>query len=218
MRDWLLVVWDDFSSFRRRNRSACRWLLPAATISTVLLILSAGTAFRSSPGDPVMTGPTLKGSAGAASSTPAPSLPRGTRDVGHLRPATRSWASERPLKGKELAIAWLTGFLTRSDRSDERWIAAVRNLTTPELLEALRTEGPSAVGLDQLASWRVVRIKPINAIQQPVDTESRTVLSYAATVADDYTEIEKPFQLYCYRGAHGRWLVASIEQPYSSEG
>ncbi|HET9873165.1 MAG TPA: hypothetical protein VFP89_11310 [Propionibacteriaceae bacterium] len=122
------------------------------------------------------------------------------------------------MRGRNLAAAWLTGYLTRSNRSDERWVPAIRDLATPDLLETLQAEGPTAVGLDELGSWRVARVVPFTAVEQPVDTESRTVLSYAAVVTDGHVQVEKPFQLYCYRVADGRWLVASIEQPYSSEG
>jgi len=97
-------------------------------------------------------------------------------------------------------------------------VSAVRDLTAPELLQTLQVEGPNVVGLDHLGSWRVARIAPFAAVEQPVDTGSRTVLSYAAVVTDGRTEVEKPFQLYCYRAADGRWRVTSIGQPYSSEG
>lgn len=218
MFDRLLVLWDGLSSFRRRHHGLGRCLVPLVTITTLVLTAIAGSyAFRSLPGGGATSGPALAESSASPSApwTPAPSK---TKKAPHHRTAARSWASDRPLPGKDLAGAWLTGYLTRSARSDERWVAAVQDLTTPELLETLQVEGPSAVGLDQLASWRVARIAPFAAVEQPVDTKSRTVLSYAATLTDGHAEVEKPFQLYCYRAADGRWLVASIEQPYASEG
>lgn len=113
---------------------------------------------------------------------------------------------------------WLTGFLTRSSRDDDRWADAVQDLTTPELLQQLASAGPAYVGLEDLSSWRVVRIVPITVVDPPADTPSRTVLTYAAVVTDGMHRVEKPFQLYCYRNADGRWQVGAVEQPYASEG
>lgn len=124
----------------------------------------------------------------------------------------------RMLPGRELARVWLTGFLTRSSRDDDRWVDAVRDLTTPDLLQQLTSTGPAYVGLEDLDSWRVVRIVPVTAVDPPADTASRTVLTYAATVTDGAHRVEKPFQLYCYRNVDGRWLVGAVEQPYASEG
>lgn len=219
MRDRLLVLCDGFSFFRRRHPGVGRGLLTVVVAALVLTAITGVHALRSSPGGRATRDPTREVAAPmSAPMTPLPSLPSVTAKASHARTAARWRASDRPLQGQELAAAWLTGYLTRSDRSDERWVPAIQDLTTPELLETLQAEGPSAVGLDQLASWRVTRIAPFTAVEQPVDTASRTVLSYAAVVTDGHVQVEKPFQLYCYRAADGRWLVASIEQPYSSEG
>lgn len=124
----------------------------------------------------------------------------------------------RPLAGRPLAAAWLTGYLTRSSRSDNRWVAAVTRFTSRELLYDLEASGPEAVGLDQLTSWRVVKVEPYRPVDQPVDTPSRMTLAYAAVVTDGRRSVEKPFLLTCYVQPNGRWLVTSVEQPYSSEG
>lgn len=221
MRDRLLVVWDDFSSFRRRHHGGRCWLLLPVAIAAVLTALIVGTyMFTSSSGDGVPGDPGVPGASAAApgSSTPTRLMPRDKREVGHSGAATPGSVPIWSTQGKELATAWLTGFLTRSDPTDARWVAAVQDLTTPELMSDLQADGPSAIGLDGLASWRVGRMAPIGAVERPVDTESRMVLSYAVTVTDGDIEVEKPFQLYCYRDGDGQWLVASIEQPYSSEG
>lgn len=219
MRDRLLVLCDGFSSLRRRHPGVGRWLSPLVITTLVLTSITGAYAFRSSPGGRATSDPTPAESAPpSASSTPAPSPTSETTQASRPRTAARPRASDQPLRGRDLAAAWLTGYLTRSDRSDERWVPAIRDLTTPELLETLQEEGPTAVGLDQLASWQVTRIAPFTAVEQPIDTASRKILSYAAVVTDGHIRVEKPFQLYCYRAADGRWLVASIEQPYASEG
>lgn len=91
-------------------------------------------------------------------------------------------------------------------------------MTAPDLLQQLASAGPEVVGLQRLDSWRVVRIVPIEVADAPVDTPSRQVLAYAAVVTDGQRRVDKPFQLYCYRGVDGRWLVGAIDQPYASEG
>lgn len=126
--------------------------------------------------------------------------------------------SSRSLQGEDLAIAWLTGFLTRSDPADERWVDAVRELTTPDLLKAVRARGPHAFGMDRVVPCRVVRIVPLVDVEQSADTESSVVLSFTATVTDGYTQVNKPLQLFSLRGSDGRWLVAPFRQPYSIGG
>lgn len=219
MRDRLLVLGDGFCLLLRRHPGVGRCLRLVAIAVLVLTAITGAYALRSSPGGRVTSDPTRAVSARpSAPMTPLPSLPSVRARASDSRTAAKSRAVDRPSQGKELAAAWLTGYLTRSDRSDERWVPAIQDLTTPELLETMQAKGPSAVGLDQLTSWRVRSIAPFTAVEQPVDTGSRTVLSYAAVVTDGHTVVEKPFQLYCYRAPDGRLLVASFEQPYSSEG
>lgn len=217
MLDQFLVLWDSFSSFCRRHRGFKRPFLSFVTVTAVTLTALPGSyPFRSS-----LSGATSSGEivdAPYASPSPSPTAaPPGGSATPRPKPA-RSSASDPPLQGRALAVAWLRGYLTRADRTDERWVSAVRDLTAPELLQTLQVEGPNVVGLDHLGSWRVARIAPFTAVEQPVDTESRAVLSYAAVVTDGRSEVEKPFQLYCYRAADGQWLVTSVDQPYSSEG
>lgn len=136
-------------------------------------------------------------------------------------PATSSTAATTPshaLRGRPLAEAWLTGYLTRSNRDDNRWVDPVRPLSSPELVAELEDLGPDAVGLDRLTSWRVAKIEAYQPVDQPVDTPSRMVLAYAATVTDGHTAIEKPFAFTSYLQPDGRWIVTSLDQPYSSEG
>ena len=123
------------------------------------------------------------------------------------------------VSGKSLAGAWLRGFLTRSDRNDPRWESAIASLSDPDLVAQLRAQGPDSIGLTALTSWRVTKISPIKAYDRPVDTPTRTVLAYAATVTDGTTTLAKPFVLTAYRTDRGQpWLVSMVEQPYSSEG
>ena len=124
----------------------------------------------------------------------------------------------RSLQGRALATAWLSGYLTRSSRDDDRWESAIADLSTPELVDELREAGPDMVGLDQFSSWRVTRITAFQAVDQPVDTPSRTTLAYTAVVTDGRRSVAKPFLLYAYRQGDNRWLITLVEQPYSSEG
>lgn len=123
----------------------------------------------------------------------------------------------RVLSGEALAKAWLAGYLDRSSRDDDSWSAAIADITDPQLLTALEAEGPDAVGLFKFQSWRVTQVRP-SAGSKPVDTPSRQVLAYTATVTDGERTERKPFVLYCYGSADGRWLVTLVEQPYTSEG
>ena len=224
MHDGVRSFFDGLTYICRRHRNARRWPLLTLLIAATMLAALAGVIALGAPAGGRVAAAPASGPAVAQSSapdsapsTPAPSTPSTTRPS--VTPAPKwSFRHSRQMQGEDLAAAWLTGFLTRSDREDEGWVMAVRDLTTPALLENLEAQGPSAVGLDRLGSWRVARIVPFTTVDQPVNTESRMVLSYAATVTDGHATIEKPFQLYCYRVADGRWLVASVDQPYSSEG
>lgn len=98
------------------------------------------------------------------------------------------------------------------------WVDAVAPLSTPELVTDLRSAGPDLVGLEQLGRWQVTKVEPYEPIDPPVDTESRQLLAYAATVTDGTRTAEKPFELYAYLQPDGRWLIGLVDQPYSSEG
>ena len=132
--------------------------------------------------------------------------------------AAASPASTRTLQGRALAQAWLTGYLTRSSRTDDRWAAAIKDLSTPDLIAQLRRTDPDSVGLDQLDSWRVTKVEPYRMVDRPLDTPTRRTLAYTASVTDGGRAVAKPFELYSYLQADGRWVVAAVDQPYSSEG
>ena len=218
MLDRLLVLWDGFSSLGRRHRDLERFALRFVTVAALTMTAFTGICvFRFALDGRATSGRIFDAQSAWPPPSPTTAPPR-TPATPRPKPATRSSASVRPRQGADLAVVWLRGYLSRSMRTDEQWVSALRDLTAPELLQTLQAEGPKVVGLDRLGPWRVARIEPFTAVEQPVDTESRTVLSYAAVVTDGRTEVEKPFQLYCYRAADGRWLVTSIDQPYSSEG
>lgn len=152
------------------------------------------------------------------STTPTPVAATATPSTGPKTTTRPTPAAPRPLSGRPLAEAWLTGYLTRSSRDDTRWVQAVTPLTTSELVADLQASGPDAVGLTRLTSWRVTKIQPYQAVDQPVDTPTRVTLAYAASVTDGRHTSEKPFLLTSYLQADGRWLITSVDQPYSSEG
>ena len=124
----------------------------------------------------------------------------------------------RSLQGRDLAVAWLHGYLTRSSRDDDRWEAAIADLSSPELLVELRKSGPNSVGLDPLSSWEVTKVEIDAAVDPPVDTPSRMTLAYAAFVTDGHHTVRKPITLYSYLQADNRWLVTVADQRYTSEG
>src|SRR4051794_23905569 len=95
---------------------------------------------------------------------PPPPAPRGRAPaVPQPPPPPPQPATPRPpraLRGRALAVAWLTGYLTRSSRDDGTWIAAIADLSTPNLVQQLKEAGPDNVGLYQLTAWRVATITP----------------------------------------------------------
>lgn len=179
-------------------------MLVAIAAVTVALIWESNAPDRS----------TLSPSTPSARSAGTLASSEGTKTVAAPPPS----ASVRPLQGRDLAVAWLRGYLTRTSREDDRWEAAIAEFSTPELVDELREYGPDSVGLDELTSWRVAKIKPYKAVDRPVDTASRKTLTYTAFVTDGYRTVAKPFTLYVYRQVNDRWLVTLVEQPYSSEG
>lgn len=174
--------------------------LAAAALALVVFLRPSLTA--SSPGSPATSAPSPITTSPSASFSVAP---------------TRV---PRVLTGRPLATAWLTGYLTRSSRDDPRWGAAIADITDPDLLATLESQGPDSVGLYRLTSWRVTAVDPYTAaIDLPVDTPTRQILAYTATVTDDRGHREtKPFLLYSHLGADRRWTVTMIDQPYTSEG
>lgn len=222
MRDALLAAVDRLRWRVRRHR-ALAWGVASAGLIGVLVVggLVVG-AVLGLPAPRAMwphSAPEVAPQAQVVTPSRTAVTPAPSRPVAGTRPTTSP--SESPtatLPGRELAAAWLTGYLTRTSGGDDRWVEAVRDLTTPDLLRQLSNAGPELVGLGDLGSWRVARIVPITAADAPADTPSRTVLAYAAVVTDGQRRVERPFELYCYRGLDGRWLVAAVEQPYASEG
>lgn len=150
----------------------------------------------------------------------APS-PRPTTSRAPTADANPSFAPEpsgRSLQGRDLAVAWLRGYLTRSSRDDDRWEAAIADLSSAELLAELRQSGPNSVGLDPSSSWRVTKVEAHAAGDPPVDTPSRRTLAYAAFVTDGHRTVKKRFTLYSYLQPDNRWLVTVADQRYASEG
>lgn len=155
----------------------------------------------------------------STSAEPLPAAPSATTAARPTpSPGTSSPAPRPCLQGATLARAWLTGFLTRADRNDDRWASQVAGLSAPSLVDQLRAAGPDGVGLASLRSWRVQRVDPVAAVDRSVDTPTRRVLAYAATVTDGKATEQKPFVLYSYLDPDGCWRVEDVEQPYSSEG
>ena len=216
MRDALLAMTDRLRWLLRRHRGLAWCVVSAAAVGLLVIgglaVVHAGrsvqqnSTLEAAPPPQVISPPTV-----VMSTLPVAAEAASPTGASSARPVRR-------LQGRELATVWLTGFLSRSSRDDDRWVDAVRDLTTPELLQQLVSAGPAYLGLEDLSSWRVVRIAPITAVDPPADTASRTVLTYAAVVTDGKHRVEKPFQLYCYRTVDGRWLVGAVEQPYASEG
>lgn len=122
------------------------------------------------------------------------------------------------LSGDALARAWVRAFLTRDNRNDDGWIGSVAALSTSDVVDELRAAGPDAVGLERLSSWRVERVDRVGDNDTTLDTPTRQVLAYAATVTDGVETVQKPFVLDAYLYPDGTWRVGDVEQPYSSEG
>ena len=142
-------------------------------------------------------------------------------DSGPTEKLSRRAAPSSPaacLEGDALARAWLTSFLTRRDRNDVGWTSLTGPFSSSRLVDELRRAGPEAVGLKSLTSWRVVRVEPVVAADPSIDTPTRRVLAYAATVTDGTKAEQKPFVLYSYLDPDGCWRVEDVAQPYSSEG
>lgn len=151
-------------------------------------------------------------------SVPSPVVPRSTTADAAASPTPSATGTSDGPRGGALARAWLTGYLSRATRDEMSWVDAVAPLSTPELVTDLRSAGPDLVGLEQLDRWQVTKVEPFEPIDPPVNTESRQLLAYAATVIDGTRTVEKPFELYAYLQPDGRWLVGMVDQPYSSEG
>ena len=216
MRDALLAAIDRLGWCVRRHRALTGCVLSAAVVGVLvvgaLAGLHAAQRVQQDSATPIAPIPRVTPSRSVATSAPTRRVP------GDTPSETPSARRDRSLHGRGLATAWLTGYLTRSSRSDDGWVAAVRDLTAPDLLQQLTSAGPEVVGLEKLDSWRVDLIVPIEVADAPVDTPSRQVLAYAAVVTDGQRRVDTPFQLYCYRGVDGRWLVGAVEQLYASEG
>lgn len=154
-----------------------------------------------------------------ATTTPATSAPTVPDPTG---PGSTSAPGQRvrSLSGEELARTWLLGYLTRPDgRHDGRWKSAIADLTSPELMALLADKGPDFVGLFKLTTWQVAGIVPYKGnADVGASGPSRQVLAFTATVTDGRLTFDKPFILTAYAGADGRFVVSTVEQPYTSEG
>lgn len=192
--------------------AALLWLRPAPPDpAPVVPAVTAAPTFTALP--------TLTAAPTVSSDQPPPATsPPGTASAS-LPTGPPSMATPRPqrLHGRVLAVTWLNGYLNRSDQDEDGWSQAISSLTTPELLEQLKVLGPDNVGLPQLKSWRVTKVTGYDPPDKPVDTPSRQVLTYIATVTDGRTSVDKPFELYSYLAEDGRWVIASIDQPFTTE-
>jgi len=198
--------WDDTERPKGRRAGL---LLVALIVAGIVAWLVTGQRQQDSAPAPAPSSP-------SSLSVTAPVSPP-VEDPPPLPSPTRT-PSARSLEGRQLATAWLTGFLTRSSRDDVAWSDTIRDITDPDLLADLQLQGPDAVGLLKLKSWRVTAVTPFAAPDKPVDTPSRQVLSFQATVTDGQATERKPFVLYAYRDSQQRWVVTLLEQPYTSEG
>jgi hypothetical protein len=158
------------------------------------------------------------GSPAVYASAPSPTPTTGRAPTADATPSFSPEPSGRSLQGRDLAVAWLRGYLTRSSRDDDRWEAALADLSSAELLAELRQSGPDSMGLDPWSSWRVTKVEAYAAADPPVDTPSRRTLTYAAFVNDGHHTVKKPFTLYSYLQADNQWLVTVADQRYASEG
>lgn len=189
----------------------------AAAAAAVAVVIAAVLLSQVQHRQQALVAPTAEPPTGSATGPTATSGPTRGSTPPPLPTKTPS-PNPRSLEGRTLGVGWLTGYLTRPTRSDDGWVAAIRDITTPELLAQLKAEGSDAVGLFRLKSWQVSAVKPLQYPDLPAKTPSRVVLAYLATVTDGTTQVRKPFVLYSYREPGGRWLIAIVEQPYSSEG
>lgn len=170
----------------------------------------------SRPADVPATAPPASTAAPTGESTTPPSAAPPSTAGSSGRPGT---PAARNLSGDRLARTWLTGFLNRTDRADMSWQSAIADLTTDQVLASLRAQGPDAIGLQKLSSWRVIKIAPIAGVDHDPNTATRQTLSYAVTVSDGTHSAVKPFQLYAYRAATDEpWRIGAVHQLYSSEG
>src|SRR3954468_24685590 len=110
MRDRLLVLCDGFHFLLRRHPGVGRWLRPVAIAALVLTAITGVYALRPSPSGRVTSNPTRAVSARpSAPMAPLPSLPSVRAKASDSRTAAKSREVDRPIQGKELAAAWLTG-------------------------------------------------------------------------------------------------------------
>lgn len=198
----------------RPFRSIALFVVLAAVTSTALTVWQRdeGEAIGPASGSEVSDRASLDAPGRQSSSLPgvASPVPALTR--------TRQGSVDSSLLGDALARAWLRAFLTRDDRYDDRWVAPVASLSERDVVDDLRAAGPDAVGLQQLTRWRVERVDRVADNDSALDTPTRQVLAYAATVTDGVRTEQKPFVLYAYLDLDGSWRVGDVEQPYSSEG
>lgn len=203
-------------SQQRRGITSLGFLLTGVAVLIVVYGAANLLPWVASRG-PAATAPPAAAPAAPPSDDPPAATATATATAQPSPATTTTPTSPAGRPDRALAASWLTGYLTRVNRDDASWQDAIAPLTTPDLVDQLALAGPDAVGLDQLTRWQVTKIAPYKAVDQPVDTPSRVVLSYAATVTDGHVTRTKPFQLYAYLGGDGRWLIGALDQPYSSE-
>ena len=168
--------------------------------------------------DGTATPPPATTSVDSSASTANPS-PSPDQSTSSSSTSTPSQTPSRALSKDKLGKAWLTGFLTRTDRTDDSWSTTIADITTPDLLTRLDDAGPDYVGFYKLDSWKVKAISRYDGDpkQVPISTPSRQVLAYTVKVSDGRTTMSKPFILTAYQ-VDDRWVVAILTMPYTSEG
>lgn len=194
-------------------------------LGPLVLLLAAAAALiwlRPTPPGPTSLAPTLTAAPTPSSRQPSPAP--SPSETASLSPPTETptptptpTPRSEQLHGRALAVTWLSGYLNRSDPDDDDWSQSISSLTTPELMEQLKALGPDNVGLTQLKSWRVTKVTGYDPTDKPVDTPSRQVLTYIVTVTDGRASVDKAFELYAYLAEDGRWVIASIDQPFITE-
>lgn len=127
-------------------------------------------------------------------------------------------APTRALSGDELATSWLRAYLTRPTPADTSWTAAVAGISDPALVEQLRSAGPTKLGLPTWGPWQVTDLRPITLPDQGVNTPTRTVSSWVATISDGAGRSEtRGFTVIAFQSSGG-WRVAQVTHLYSSGG
>lgn len=180
----------------RRGGRTPAWYL---VVVCVLAVFAVGAALRSTA---------------RPSDDPTPPLPP-TSDDRQATPGTGP-----RLQSDELADVWVRAFLTRpGGPDDQRWIEAIRPLSSEEVVREMIEEGTAGVGI-ALPTWRVARIDTFTPDPPPIP-DSATCRSYPqlVTVTDGTTDQQVPYLLTaCRDDTAGRWKITIVEHAYVAGG